>query len=211
MVPVARRNLFAETGRFAISVGGVAFAVLLILVILGLYRGFEREAGSLVESVPGDLWVMEQDTTDIFHSFSVVPEGKLAQIKAVPGVEGVVPVYARRGAAEFAGGRSDTYLMSFDVPPGTEVLPGIAAPGAGEIIIDKVFARKTGLSRGDVLTIRGHDLVVARSADISNVGLSQFSLISAPDAREIIAIPGSVNYALLSVEDSADPASVAAA
>jgi len=31
MVPVARRNLFAEKGRFAMSVGGVAFAVMLIL------------------------------------------------------------------------------------------------------------------------------------------------------------------------------------
>ena len=27
MVPVARRNLFSEKGRFAISVAGVAFAV----------------------------------------------------------------------------------------------------------------------------------------------------------------------------------------
>ena len=32
-VPVARRNLFAEKGRFAISVAGVAFAVLLMLIV----------------------------------------------------------------------------------------------------------------------------------------------------------------------------------
>src|SRR3990172_6798124 len=211
MVPVARRNLFAEKGRFAISVGGVTFAVLLILVILGLYRGFEREAGSFVESVPGDLWVMEQDTTDIFHSFSVVSEDKLGKIQAVPGVSSVIPLYARRGDAAYAGGRADTYLMAFDVPPATEVLPGIEAPAPGQIIVDSVFSRKTGLSVGDTLTIRGRDLTVSRVADISNVGLSQFSLISAADAKEIAAIPGSVNYVLAFVDGGQPAASVAQA
>src|SRR3990170_2419443 len=211
MVPVARRNLFAEKGRFAISVGGVTFAVLLILVILGLYRGFEREAGSFVESVPGDLWVMEQDTTDIFHSFSVVSEDKLDEIRAVPGVSSVIPLYARRGDAAYAGGRADTYLMAFDVPPATEVLPGIEAPASGQIIVDSVFSRKTGLSVGDTLTIRGRDLTVSRVADISNVGLSQFSLISAADAKEIAAIPGSVNYVLAFVDGGQPAASVAQA
>ena len=36
VVPVARRNLFADKGRFAMSVGGVAFAVLLILIVVSL-------------------------------------------------------------------------------------------------------------------------------------------------------------------------------
>src|SRR3972149_4255564 len=158
MVPVARRNLFAEKGRFAISVGGVTFAVLLILVILGLYRGFEQEAGSFVESVPGDLWVMEQDTTDIFHSFSVFPESDLERLRSVPGVGAVTPLYARRGALTHGGAQADTYVMAFDVPAGTEVLPGIAAPDRGQIIIDKVFSRKTGVGRGDTVTLRGREL-----------------------------------------------------
>ncbi len=40
MVPLARRNLLAEKGRLAMSVGGVAFAVLLILIVVSLYRGW---------------------------------------------------------------------------------------------------------------------------------------------------------------------------
>jgi len=91
------------------------------------------------------------------------------------------------------------------------VLPGIEAPASGQIIIDSVFSRKTGLSVGDTLTIRGRDLTVSRVADISNVGLSQFSLISAADAKEIIAIPGSVNYALAFVDSGQPAASVAEA
>ena len=40
MVPLARRNLLAEKGRFAMSAIGVAFAVLLILIVVSLYRGW---------------------------------------------------------------------------------------------------------------------------------------------------------------------------
>ena len=62
-VPVARRSLFAERGRFADSVAGVAFAVLLILIVLALYRGFSR-LGHTFEELPGDLWVVQQGTNN---------------------------------------------------------------------------------------------------------------------------------------------------
>ena len=57
MVPVARRNLMAEKGRLAISVAGVAFAVLLTLLVLSLYRGWSN-IGKLITKLPGDVWIV---------------------------------------------------------------------------------------------------------------------------------------------------------
>jgi len=54
-----------------ISICGVAFAVLLILVILALYRGFQR-TGETFGLLPGDYWLAQQGTTDPFHSLSLV-------------------------------------------------------------------------------------------------------------------------------------------
>src|SRR3990172_4633893 len=102
MVPVARRNLFAEKGRFAISVAGVAFAVLLILVVLALYRGFSR-SGQTFEELPGELWVVQQGTTDPFHSESLVQRSQLEAVESVPGVLAVVPVRSRSMAFAFGG------------------------------------------------------------------------------------------------------------
>ncbi len=209
MVPVARRNLLADKIRLPISVGGVTFAVLLILVVQSLYRGFEREAGSFVESVPGDLWIMEEDTTDIFHSFSVLPEEKVDAVAKVEGVEQIIRLYAKRGTAEYDGGRADMYVMAFDVPAGSEVLPGVSSPRPGDIVLDQVYSRKTGLRSGDTLDVRGRAFTVSGVADISNVGLSQFSLISGDDAREVIAIPGNTSYALAFVEPGADAEAIA--
>src|SRR3990172_13228315 len=125
MVPVARRNILADKVRLLISVGGVAFAVPLILVVGSLYRGFQREAGSFVEGVPGDLWVMEQDTADIFHSYSIVSEDKIEKVASVEGVDGGIPLYGKRVTVRYDGGSADTYIMALDVPPGTEVLHGM--------------------------------------------------------------------------------------
>src|SRR3990172_1608393 len=158
MVPVARRNILADKVRLLISVGGVAFAVPLILVVGSLYRGFQKEAGSFVEGAPGDLWVMEQDTADIFHSFSVVPEENLENVAAVSGVERSIALYGKRVTVGYGGAIADTYVMAFDVPPGTEVLSGLTAPGPGEIVIDDVFSRKTGLGVGDAVDVRGRTL-----------------------------------------------------
>lgn len=52
---IARKNLFAEKTRFAISVGGVAFAVFLILVLGSLYQGWMVKLAGYVESVEADL------------------------------------------------------------------------------------------------------------------------------------------------------------
>lgn len=54
MVPLATRNLFADTRRFAMSIAGVAFAVLLVLIVLSLYRGWS-DVSRLYERLPGDL------------------------------------------------------------------------------------------------------------------------------------------------------------
>lgn len=63
MVPVARRNLLSEKGRLVISVGGVAFAVMLVLVVVSLYRGW-GDVGRLYTELPGDVWVSQTGTTD---------------------------------------------------------------------------------------------------------------------------------------------------
>ncbi len=48
MFLVARKNLFSERIRLAISVGGVAVSVFLIGILLSLYRGWDEKVGEYV-------------------------------------------------------------------------------------------------------------------------------------------------------------------
>jgi hypothetical protein len=58
------------------SVAGVAFAVLLILIIVSLYRGWSG-ASELFSELPGDLWVAQAGTTDPFRAASHLPADRL--------------------------------------------------------------------------------------------------------------------------------------
>lgn len=82
---------------FAMSVGGVAFAVMLILIVVGLYRGWSR-TGSIYRQLPGSLWIAQAGTIDPFHSTSLLSAGRSVALRHVPGVVGAFPIYSRHVA-----------------------------------------------------------------------------------------------------------------
>src|SRR3972149_5049773 len=213
MVPVARRNLFAEKGRFAISVAGVAFAVLLVLIVLALYRGFSHTGGSF-EALPGDLWVVQQGTTDPFPSMSLIEHSKLDAIASVPGVAAVLPVLSREMEFEAGGGGGSARLLALDVPETLPLEPELReryVPDQGRVVIDRTLSRKTGLGRGDVVEFEGLVLTVERVAPRGAEALLQFAFVNFADAERIFAIPDVVNYGTVILEPGADPEAVSEA
>ena len=200
MVPVARRNLLAEKGRLAISVAGVAFSVILILVVLSLYRGWGG-LGGIIEEIPADLWVVQQGTTDPFHSVSVLRENLAEELTAVDGVRGVSKAYSRTMSVEVNGEETPLRLMSLERPP--TVAPGEAAffPPPGRINIDAVFAEMQGLKEGDTVRLNERELEVGGTFTGGNTVLAQFAFVDVEDARAIFGVPGTVHYLLVSVND----------
>src|SRR3972149_1934763 len=86
---LARKNLLAEKIRLLISVGGVAFSVLLVVVVGGLYRGWESRITDYIESIDADLWVGQEGSGDMSHSFSVIPSSLGAEIGHTVDIAGV--------------------------------------------------------------------------------------------------------------------------
>ncbi len=54
MVSLARRNLFHDRLRFGITVAGVAFAVTLVLVQVGLFMGLLAKSTVTIENAGAD-------------------------------------------------------------------------------------------------------------------------------------------------------------
>jgi len=209
MVPVARRNLFAEKGRFLISVVGVAFAVLLILIVLALYRGFSR-SGQTFEDLPGELWVVQQGTTDPFHSVSLVERARLDLVASLPGVAAVIPVLSRQ--MEFDKG--NVRLLALDVPATLPLDDGLRErylPEPGTIIIDRTLSRKTGLAQGDTATFGSIKLRVADVRSAGAEALVQFAFVNFQDGQRIFAVGDVVNYGMVIVEPGSDRGDVARA
>lgn len=86
MVDLARKNLFHDKLRFVITVSGVAFAVSLVLLQVGLFVGLLDNATVIVDHIDADLWVTSHNTAnvDFSHSF---PETYVQRVRSVAGVE----------------------------------------------------------------------------------------------------------------------------
>ncbi len=212
MVPLARRNLLAEKGRLAMSVGGVAFAVLLILIVLSLYRGW-GDVGQVYARLPGDLWISQTATVDPNHSTSFLRAGEGRRLAQVPGVEAVIPVYARHIAFRKGGKELDVFAMALDPPSAVALTASIRErylPPAGGVNIDRVLAGQAGVGVGDRLSVLGRQLVVRRVHTGGNT-VFQTAFLNGGDARRLFAIDGLVNFFLVSVRPGADRGAVARA
>ena len=60
MVDLARKILLYDKIRFAVTVMGVAFAVALVFVQVGLFQGLISNASVTIEQSAADLWVTAQ-------------------------------------------------------------------------------------------------------------------------------------------------------
>ncbi len=85
MVDLAIKMLLDDKRRFAITIAGVAFAVTLVLIQVGLFRGLLDNASVTIDHTDADLWVTSRATpnVDFGHAF---PENRVHRVRAVPGV-----------------------------------------------------------------------------------------------------------------------------
>lgn len=159
---LAWRNLLQRRLRFAISVVGVALAVLLILVMSGVFAGSEEHAVLYIRNQPVALWAMQNGVANLHMSSSRLPAATVEQIQAFPGVDQAVGVLYASAGVEI----SDTVIYSYvfgidsDIPFGGpwSLVEGSDSPGLNEIVIDRNLTQRYGLRLGDSVSILGFPL-----------------------------------------------------
>jgi putative ABC transport system permease protein len=85
MVDLALKSMLHDKLRFLITISGVAFAVMLVFVQVGLFIGILSNASITIDHLDADLWVTSKNTPNIDfpHSF---PESRVDRVRAIPGV-----------------------------------------------------------------------------------------------------------------------------
>jgi putative ABC transport system permease protein len=86
MVQLAFKNIVHDRLRSAMTLAGVAFAVTLVFVQVGLFLGLLHNASVTIENLDADLWVTSRNTpnVDFAHAF---PETRVQRVRSIPGVE----------------------------------------------------------------------------------------------------------------------------
>lgn len=214
MLLVARKNLFSERVRLAISVGGVALSVFLIGILLALFRGWSEQVGGFVENTPADLWVASDGTTDFIYASSVVPDALAGRLKLVPEIDVVSPLVVRPLELHKSGDDpEDTFdiqLVGLDPVVGLggpiEFVKGKRVPGPGEIIIDEETSKRYGVNITDRVVKGTKSLTVSGIARGGDFVFTQVGFVTIETAVDFIDLEPETlrTFILLTLDDPAD-------
>jgi len=185
----------------------VAFSVFLILILLGLFRGWNEKVVEYITNTNTDIWVLQEGGDDFFNSISMLPLTLKEEIESIENVEAVYPLIGRQTSFELGEDTVRMYIVGYDsetrVGGPIKVIEGKDIPGEGEIIIDKVFAKTKGIVVGDTLRILDRDLKVSGIGQGGDLVFVQFAFMEQKEAEDLFKIPGFVSFYLTMLKNDA--------
>jgi putative ABC transport system permease protein len=200
MALLARRNLFHDRIRFAVTLTGIVFALVLIIVQFGLFLGFTTTTSNNIDHSGADLWVVFHGV-GYFDTGRMFSERKYYEALSTPGVQ-----QAEKYIQNFAywkkpdGGVENVQVIGFRPGSGLgepwNVVQGHILDVKLEdgVIIDQLYKQKLGVENiGDRVEIGDHRArVVGFTRGIRSFTTSPFVYTSfknslnytRPEARE---------------------------
>ncbi len=165
MLKLAWRNLIHERTRLAISSGGVALAMLLILVMAGIFAGSEEHAVAYIKNQPAPLWLMQSGVENLHMSSSILPPETIEQAQGVAGVADAVGVLYGNAGVDLGDNLVYSYVFAVDGDAAFggpwQLAAGTADVAFDELVIDRDLAARYGKGLGDTVNVMGYDLTIA--------------------------------------------------
>ena len=212
---LARRNLLHDKVRFAVTLTGVVFAILLMVVQFGLFVGFLETTSNNVSHSKADLWVVSKGVRyfDI-GGWAPFSERKLYQILGTPGVDSAAKYIIQYIIwKKEDGGTENIQIVGFDPQSGLggpwNVIKGnpedLKADNA--VFVDDLYRQRLGITHiGQVGEINGYRArVVGFTEGIRSFTTSPFVFTSFKSAQNYVRLPENQTvYVLVSARKGVD-------
>jgi len=111
-VPLATRTLLRDPLRLAISVGGIAVAILLVLMLDGLRVGTVRKSTTYIDNVGADIVVAQEGVDNMALAASGLDQAIEEDIAVVSGVEQASGILRTPVIVETGGDKSPVTLSA---------------------------------------------------------------------------------------------------
>ncbi|MDP1809243.1 MAG: ABC transporter permease [Actinomycetota bacterium] len=208
------KNLFQEKTKLAISVGGIACALLLILILGGIFTGFERQATAYIINSKASLWVMQKGVANMHMANTVLPAGRRDAIIAVPGVRRVAAILYLSGYIKIKGAKTLSYVVGYDRGEFTggpwSMAKGKKDLSDDQVILAESLAAKRGVGVGDTITVLGRRMEIAGLSRETFSMANTITFVNRDAMESMIHAPGRRSYFLVSVDRGRNPGKVAA-
>jgi len=219
MVSLARKNLLHDRLRFVITVAGVAFAVTLVLVQVGLFMGLLDKSTVTIRNASADLWITSHNTPNVDFA-RTFPETAVLRARSTPGVARAdnlivafmniqLPTGALEGALVYALEDFGAWRLPWSVPEGS---PADLRRGYS-LLMDRSAALRYGPFRvGDEREMLGRRFrIVGTTQEAASFTTTPIVFMDYRNAQELQdQLRGNTTYVLVKLAPGADLGAVKA-
>jgi putative ABC transport system permease protein len=201
-VPLARRNLTAEPRRLVVSALGVGLAVMLILLLDGLWAGIRTGASAYEDSAGADVYVAQAGTTSFYGASSRLPVDVVDDLRRDPAVDWAAPVRSFYAVLELHDKKVPVAVIGSvpDERGGAWALHAGRAPAADdEVVVGRVLARRHGIAVGDRVDAMGRSFTVVGTGP--DAFMTSFVFVTHQVTDELLAAPGTTSFVLVGTDE----------
>lgn len=210
---LAIRNLFHDRLRFAATMVGIVFSVVLVMVQMGLYLGFGEMVTKMIKHTSADLWVVRQGTK-CFEDPSLLPAGAQSPISQIAGVSKTSTLLTGFSGWRLpSGGLTPVFIVGFDLKD--RILePWDVVAGSSDTLnnpssvgVDLSYRDRLGVSKlGHTAQIRGRKVkVTVLTNGIRSFTTTPYVFADLAGAQNFIGIPKQfVSYFVLKLKPGSD-------
>ena len=215
--PLAWRNLVHDRMRLAVTLTGVVFAVVLVVVQLGLFLGFTTATSGLIDHSGADLWVTAARVPYLEQGVAF-SDRKLTTVLATPGVQAASTYLARFAQWQRPDGEQQSVqVVGFDpdAPLGGpwNIVAGRVSDlkAADNVFIDEIYRDRLGITHlGQVVELAGRRArVVGYTRGIRSFTTSPYVFTSFRNARLYAGLrPDQTVFILVTAASGVAPAAL---
>ena len=204
----AVRTLRSQPLRLILTIGGIALCIVLMLFLLAVYRGVADGSVEYIRQNHADLWVLQDNATNILRGSSLISMDQINAIARTPGVRTAVPVLFLLSTIRNGDQVGTIFLTGFEPEKGLGGPPHLVwgrSPRADdEIVLDRSFALKFGFKAGEEVDLQGRRLKIVGISRGTNAFVIQYAFVTLRFARKLIGVPGLATCVLVNAEPGSE-------
>jgi putative ABC transport system permease protein len=213
MLHLALASLWQEKARFALSVMGVALAILLILLLGSFQVGLSRQVTAYLDHMPVDYLVAQEGVRNLLGARSLLAADTDDRVRSVPGVARAVAIISQFVILDLHDKKVVGYLVGYDPDRGGgpwRLQQGRLPTDDDEVTLDWVMAQTHGLRVGDSLEILDQPFTVVGLTAGTNSWMAGFLFMHRRGAERILRSGDRYSFVLVTLAPDADRTAVEA-
>jgi putative ABC transport system permease protein len=208
-VPVTWRLLTERPVRLAVGALGVGLALMLILVLDGLWVGVQNRVTLFEDHTGAQLAVVAPGTDSLFADASSLPSATEREVAGTVGVRWASGVRTMYNILELHGGKTAVALVGADPgrPGGPWALREGRAPNADdEVAVDAMLADQHGLRVGGTLPVLGATLRIVGLTQDTAMFMTPLVFVTQNNLNDRLHAAGTTGTVLVGTDDPAGTA-----